>query len=125
RVLASPPTIVEIENTSVGSTMINLNQGTLRNLLVPLPTKGEQEAIARALSDVDALIESLEKLVAKNRHLKRGAMQELLTGKRRLQKFATGSTGYKQTEVGQIPNDWNVRLLPEVCRFRGGKAHEQ
>jgi restriction endonuclease S subunit len=37
RVLSSPPIIAEIENAAVGSTMINLNQGTLGNLLVPLP----------------------------------------------------------------------------------------
>jgi type I restriction enzyme, S subunit len=48
------------------------------------PTKVEQEAIAEALSDADALIESLERLLAKTRHLKQGAMQELLTGKKRL-----------------------------------------
>jgi len=33
--------------------------------------------------------------------------------------------GYKQTEVGVIPEEWEVKLLPDVCRFRGGKAHEQ
>jgi type I restriction enzyme S subunit len=33
--------------------------------------------------------------------------------------------GYKQTEVGVIPDDWDVKLLPDVCRFRSGKAHEQ
>jgi type I restriction enzyme S subunit len=33
--------------------------------------------------------------------------------------------GYKQTEVGVIPEEWDVKLLPEVLRFRGGKAHEQ
>ncbi|TKB94160.1 MAG: restriction endonuclease subunit S [Nitrospira sp.] len=89
RVLSSPPIIAEIENASVGSTMINLNQGTLGNLLVPLPpTKAEQEAIAEALSDADALIESLEQLLAKKRQLKQGAMQELLTGKKRLPGFS-------------------------------------
>ena len=33
--------------------------------------------------------------------------------------------GYKQTEVGVIPEEWEVKLLPDVCRFRSGKAHEQ
>ena len=33
--------------------------------------------------------------------------------------------GYKQTELGVIPEDWDVKLLPDVCRFRSGKAHEQ
>ena len=51
------------------------------------PTKAEQEAIAEALSDADALIESLEQLIAKKRQLKQGAMQELLTGKKRLPGF--------------------------------------
>jgi type I restriction enzyme S subunit len=82
RVLASPPIIAEIENASVGSTMINLNQGTLGNLLVPFPpNKAEQAAIGQTLSDADALIESLEQLIFKKRHLKQGVMQELLRPK--------------------------------------------
>ena len=88
RVLSSPPIISAIENASVGSTMINLNQGTLANLRVALPpVKAEQEAIAEALSDADALIVSLEQLIAKKRQIKQGAMQALLTGKQRLPGF--------------------------------------
>ena len=106
RVLSSPPIIAEIENASVGSTMINLNQGTLGNLLVPLPpTKAEQEAIAEALSDADALIESLERLLAKKRHLKQGAMQELLTGKKRLPGFS---------------GEWEVKRLGELAEMGSG-----
>jgi restriction endonuclease S subunit len=52
------------------------------------PAKAEQEAIAEALSDADALIESLEQLIAKKRHIKQGAMQELLTGRKRLAEFS-------------------------------------
>ena len=48
----------------------------------------EQEAIAEALSDVDALIEGLERLIAKKRLIKQGAMQDLLTAKRRLPGFS-------------------------------------
>jgi type I restriction enzyme S subunit len=72
----------------------NANQAsiTLKDLLdyaIPLPpTKAEQEAIAEALTDADALIESLEQLLAKKRLLKQGAMQELLTGKKRLPGFS-------------------------------------
>ena len=62
---------------------------TSGNSQFPLPpTKAEQEAIAEALSDADALIESLEQLIAKKRQLKQGAMQELLTGKKRLPGFS-------------------------------------
>ena len=55
---------------------------------VPLPPLPEQRAIAAALSDVDALIASLDKLIAKKRDMKQAAMQELLTGKRRLPGFS-------------------------------------
>jgi type I restriction enzyme S subunit len=53
-------------------------------LAIP-PTLAEQQAIAEALSDADALLESLEHLLAKKRQIKQGAMQELLTGRRRLE----------------------------------------
>src|SRR5205823_4563602 len=75
----------------------SLNQGAQANLFlnhiealrIPIPpTKAEQEAIAEALSDADTLIESLDQLIAKKRKLKKGAMQELLTGKKRLPGFS-------------------------------------
>ena len=59
----------------------------------------EQEAIAEALSDADALIESLEKLVEKNRQIKQGTMQELLTGKKRLTEF---SEEWLEKPLGEI-----------------------
>jgi type I restriction enzyme, S subunit len=76
--------------------MANLKK---RNIPLP-PTKTEQEAIAEALSDADALIESLEQLITKKRHLKQGAMQELLTGKKRLLGFS---------------GEWEVKRLGDVA----------
>ena len=64
-----------------------------------MPTKAEQEAIAEALSDADALIASLEQLIAKKRLIKQGAMQELLTGKRRLPGF---SDDWEEKRVGEF-----------------------
>ena len=59
-----------------------ISLGVMREFDVPLPpTKAEQTAIATALSDADALIQSLEKLIAKKRLIKQGAMQELLKPK--------------------------------------------
>ena len=56
---------------------------------IPVPsTNAEQKAIAEALSDTDALIESLAQLLTKKRQIKKGAMQELLTGKLRLPGFS-------------------------------------
>lgn len=77
-----------LQNAS-GTTMPSLNQAILGAVEIPFPedTK-EQEAIAEALSDADALIEGLERLIAKKRLLKQGAMQDLLTAKRRLPGFS-------------------------------------
>jgi len=86
----------------------------MRPYLLPVPPLSEQDAIAKALSDADALIESLEQLIAKKRQIKQGAMQELLTGKRRLPGFAA-KLGYKQTEVGVIPEDWLVVSASDAC----------
>jgi type I restriction enzyme S subunit len=65
----------------------HINLGILASIPVALPDLSEQRLIAGALSDADALIESLEQLLAKKRHLKQGAMQELLAGKKRLPGF--------------------------------------
>ncbi len=68
--------------------LASINKTSLGLLPVPLPSsRAEQEAIAEALSDADALIESLDQLIVKKRQIKQGAMQELLTGKRRLPGF--------------------------------------
>lgn len=71
--------IEKLSQRSSGQTGVDLKE--LRQYPLPLPSIAEQEAIAEALSDADALIESLGELVAKKRHIKQGAMQELLTPK--------------------------------------------
>lgn len=76
-----------LARSAQGGTMGVLNAGLLRPITIPIPSLAEQEAIAEALSDADALIESLEQLLAKKRQIKQGAMQELLTGKKRLPGF--------------------------------------
>ena len=63
------------------------NGKQLSAIEISLPPKSEQEAIATALSDIDALITNLEKLIAKKKAIKQGAMQELLTGNKRLSGF--------------------------------------
>ena len=81
---------------ATGNGQPNLNTGLISEFKVPLPpTKVEQEAIAEALSDADALIESLDQLIAKKRLIKQGATQELLTGRRRL----PGFSAFRYTQV--------------------------
>jgi type I restriction enzyme, S subunit len=94
--------------------LASINKTALGQLPVAVPAPGEQIAIAEVLSDGDALIDSLEQLVAKKRRLKQGAMQEILTGKKRLPNF-NNILGYKQTELGVIPEDWGVISAFDAC----------
>ena len=84
----SPIINFQIKQLSVGGIMEGLSSKIIRAIHVPIPpTLAEQHAIAEALNDMDVYIESLEQLIAKKRLIKQGAMQELLTGRRRLPGF--------------------------------------
>ena len=84
-----------------GSTINHLYQKDFINFLIPLPpTIAEQCTIARVLSDIDRLIESLDKLIEKKKLIKKGTMQELLTGKKRLPGFTGEWVRKKLVEVG-------------------------
>lgn len=104
-------------SNSNGSTMAHITKGFLEKRRFVFPPFEEQQRIAKALSDVDALIFTTEKLLQKKRNIKQGSMQELLTGKKRLPGFGpqTKFPAYKQTELGLIPEDWEVKSLGEIC----------
>ena len=88
------------EKFNSGTAQPKLTKQTCFGIPIPLPpTLSEQESIAEALSDADALIESLEQLLTKKRQIKKGAMQELLTGRKRLPGF-TGK--WKVKQLGEI-----------------------
>ena len=106
-----------LSQRSSGQTGVDLP--ALKAYPLALPVREEQTAIATALFDVDALIAALEKLINKKSAIKTAAMQQLLTGKKRLPPFDQLNTGYKQTELGEIPGDWEVLTvgsLAEVIR---------
>lgn len=77
----------------------------VRRIKAVLPPLPEQNAIAEALSDSDSLIESLVQLIDKKRQIKLGAMQELLTGNKRLPEFR---------------GHWKGRELQELADIRSG-----
>ncbi len=101
----SPMGISQIENVQYGTAQKQFNIGDAVNFVYPFPPLHEQQAIAAALSDADALIESLEQLLAKKRQIKQGAMQELLTGQMRLPRFA---------------GEWEMRRLEQLADIRSG-----
>lgn len=80
----------KILESAIQTGVPHTNLGILRSYRVPLPpTRAEQEAIVEVLGDADALIESLQQLIAKKRQIKQGAMQSLLTGQQRLPGFGS------------------------------------
>jgi type I restriction enzyme S subunit len=93
----------ELLKNSSGSTFLEISPNKLKSIFIALPpTKNEQQDIANALSDADAWIESLEKLIAKKRLIKQGAMQELLAPK----------------------EDWEVKKLGDVAlNISSGKSN--
>ena len=100
--------------TEEGGIVSRLYNANLKSTSFIAPKSlAEQQRIAKALSDVDALISTTEKLIKKKKNIKQGTMQNLLTGKKRLPGFAK-STTYKQTELGPIPEDWEVKTLNEL-----------
>lgn len=95
----------QIDSYQAGGNRQGLNFGQIKSFQIPLPPLPEQTAIASALSDVDALIPALEQLITKKRNIKQGAMQQLLTGKKRLPGFG---------------GEWDEKELPTVCWFQEG-----
>ncbi len=89
-------------------TMPKLSGEKLRSMPLPLPPLLEQRAIAAALSDADALLGGLDRLIAKKRDLKQAAMQQLLTGQTRLPGF---SGAWSELEFGEIASIRNAKVV--------------
>lgn len=105
---------------SLGATINQITNSDFQRYYIALPpTIEEQQRIANALSDVDTLINNLEKLIAKKKNIKQGAMQQLLTGKKRLPGFAPAKPTYKQTELGKIPTDWEIIFIKRNYFLKG------
>lgn len=104
--LSRPQVRAKYNSVTTGQAYPQISLKQVRETHVALPpTTAEQEAIAGALTDADALIESLESLLAKKSQIKQGAIQELLSGKRRLPGF------------GGV---WKAKPLGELFNFSGG-----
>lgn len=94
---------------SEGSTIARLYNGIICNTHIALPDVEEQKQIATVLSEIDELISLTEKQISKKKAIKQGAMQELLTGKRRLPGF-NGA--------------WQVVKLEDICSKITDGSHE-
>lgn len=93
-------TLLDFSQHNSGGAQQSLNRNFIAPIPVSIPSVQEQEAIAGALSDVDALILVLESLITKKRHIKQGAMQQLLRPK----------------------EGWAEKKLGDVASFNKGKG---
>jgi len=100
--------IDKLSRRSSGQTGVDLSE--LRRYPLPLPPLPEQRAIATALSDVDALLGGLDRLIAKKQGLKEATMQQLLTGQTRLPGFS---------------GEWEVKRLGELAHIKTGKRNNE
>tara|TARA_R110000824_G_C15231442_1_gene678600 strand:- start:7304 stop:8605 length:1302 start_codon:yes stop_codon:yes gene_type:complete len=126
-IFQSPVILKQLADLMVGSTFKRANVQQIRNFVVPMPPPPEQRAIATALSDVDAFLEGLDRLIAKKRDLKQAAMQQLLTGQTRLPGFE-GEWEVKQLGdlaqivMGQSPNSSNYNSRGDGLPLIQGNA---
>lgn len=121
---------IGFERFASGSGVPTLNRNDAHEFKIALPKSiTEQTAIATVLSDTDALISSLQTLIAKKKAIKLSAMQNLLSGKIRLPEFTQRPDGSskttRQTELGCIPEDWEVVELGSVAFIKTGSKNNQ
>lgn len=127
----SQPIVAQKASRGQGDAVVHIRSGSLAEVVIPVPPRPEQEKIAEALSDVDALLAAMTKLIEKKRAIKQGAMQQLLTGKKRLAGF-TGKwvekrlgdmlvigngKDYKHLEPGPIPVYGTGGLMTYVAEW--------
>lgn len=98
-----------IRENSARSGQPGVNGQQLKTIPIVLPPLPEQEAIAAALSDADGVVAGLERVIAKKRLIKQGAMQDLLTARRRLPGFS---------------GEWEVKRLGAALTVRHGRSQK-
>lgn len=105
----------QIERITQGSSNININANNIKSLVVPLPSLSEQHKIAEILFSVDEAIEKTEAIIEQTEEVKKGLMQQLLTK-------GIGHENFKKTDIGQIPDEWEVVKMGDVIELISGQS---
>jgi len=117
----------QLDRLAQGSTFLAINKNDFDVLKVkyPLDSK-EQQKIAKILSTLDKTIEASQKLIAKEKNIKKGLMHDLLTngidadGKIR----SPQTHRYKESELGLIPEEWEVKPFSNLAKVNMGQSPE-
>lgn len=110
--------IEDISNKAFGTKMPRTSWADMKDYKIPLPPLPEQKRIAEILSTTDAHIEKLDKIIEDYKLLKKGMMKKLLTE-------GIGHTEFKETEIGRIPKEWEVKPLGEIASICYGKNQKE
>lgn len=98
-----------------GAGQPNISQGIIKDLFIPFPPLEEQKKIADILSTVDKKIAFVEENISATEELKKGLMQKLLTE-------GIGHTEFKDSELGRIPESWEVKPFYNLASIKHGYA---
>ena len=105
----------QFRQLAVGTSVYGISRENIKKIKISIPTLEEQEQIGKILSTVDEQIDNIDALIEKNNELKKGLMQQLLTK-------GIGHTKFKKTEIGEIPEEWEVKRLIEISYIIMGQS---
>ena len=106
-----------LERLAAGSTFLEVSRRAIRSFRVAVPPPHEQRKIAAILSSVDDTIEKTQSVIDQVQIVKRGLMQKLLT-----RGLPGRHTRFKQTEIGEIPEEWGLMSLGDVGSWSSGST---
>jgi type I restriction enzyme S subunit len=102
-----------LKNQTKGTGIPHVDGSVLSNIIIPRPSLEEQQKIASVLSTIDQAIRKTDEITSKLQELKKGLMQRLLTR-------GIGHTRFKRTEIGEIPEEWEVVKLGDILTLEYG-----
>ena len=106
------PILKDLEGKISGTTVKHLSVKHLKALSIPTPPRNEQHRIAEILSSVDASIQATQAVIEQAERVKRGLMEELLTG----------GLGSEAIERGEVPEGWRRTTIGALCKVVTGKT---
>ncbi len=115
-----PPVQEHAVSTASGTKMPRTSWPSLKSCVVPIPPLAEQRKIAAILSSVDESIEKTEAVIAQLDVVKKAMLEELLT-----RGIPGRHSQFKQTEIGEVPEEWTIRPLGELVDFINGRAFSE
>lgn len=121
--MASPSFIRQYERIMKQTTRNQIPITAQRDFYFVLPSVPEQQKIAKILSTWDKAISTTERLIENSTQQKKALMQQLLTGKKRListQSSFSVRDGFAKSKLGELPDDWNLSLIPNFYWFQEG-----